>query len=724
LCTSKFDRRALFYFVHGDCVRSTRLILLLLTAGVLAGCSKDSTAPDERVSISAQSGTVQFGVASNTLAEPLQAIVTDPVTKRPLSDITVTWRIVQGSGATLTPPTSTTGSNGVATTSVRLGADTGRYVFEATAERLVGSAARFEARAVLTPRITSLAPRLANAGDTITITGSNFSTSPDENSVLFGGMRGRVVSATTTQLRVAVPLCLPTRSVPVVASLGAVTSNADSLSVRAATSSILQMSVGQSRILTEPRDLECQRFTAQSGLAFLIVPQNISEVVGSETLYQLVGLAGGTPSAALSTAQTSASFDFASSWELRLRSLERQFRGVTAEPLPSAQRVQPEIGDRRAFKVFDKNERFANITAEIKFISQRAIIFQDVNAPTGGFTTADFQSLGASFDSPTYETAVAVFGQPGDIDANEKIIILLTPLVNELTPRQSGGFVAGFFFGCDLQTTRECSGSNLGEMFYGFVPDPTGQHSDPRSREFILRELKPVVAHEFQHMIAFAARRNLDALWLSEGLAHHAEDVVADVYAERGDATTAAQFRAQNHNRAVLYLRDSTSVSLIAEELPGTLELRGGAWLLVKYLAGHYGGNTLLRKLTQGPASSVQNVTAATAQAWSTLMSDWAVALWADDAPELALVPVKREHTFTNINLRSALGPSGNFPLRPANVSFGDFVVSGRLRASSQRHVLMRMNTLPGAVNLAFSGQRGGPFSTSAVPQVTILRVQ
>jgi hypothetical protein len=37
-------------------------------------------------------------------------------------------------------------------------------------------------------------------------------------------------------------------------------------------------------------------------------------------------------------------------------------------------------------------------------------------------------------------------------------------------------------------------------------------------------------------------------------------------------------------------------------------------------------------------------------------------------------------------------------------------------------HVLLNQGNLP--VNLAMTGQRGGPFATNAAPQLTILRIQ
>jgi len=56
------------------------------------------------------------------------------------------------------------------------------------------------------PTITSISPRSGAIGSTVTITGTNFSATPSNNIVYFGSVRATVSSATTTQLRVTVPL--------------------------------------------------------------------------------------------------------------------------------------------------------------------------------------------------------------------------------------------------------------------------------------------------------------------------------------------------------------------------------------------------------------------------------------------------------------------------------------------------------------------------------------
>ena len=141
------------------------------TLGVVmlfAGCGGDSTGPgDGGVNVAVQSGDGQFGTPSAQLAgghtggrlikqqqlrvrdqaDPLQVVVTDPVSKAPQSGVTVTWSIVDGSGGTLTTTTSTTTAAGIASTKFTLGSALGTYHIEATTTKIVGSPVSFTAKA-------------------------------------------------------------------------------------------------------------------------------------------------------------------------------------------------------------------------------------------------------------------------------------------------------------------------------------------------------------------------------------------------------------------------------------------------------------------------------------------------------------------------------------------------------------------------------------------------
>lgn len=705
-----------------------------LAAAALLSC-KDGTGPEDGgFSVTAQTNETQFGARGTTMLEPLQAMVLDPVTKTPQTNVAVQWRVVSGN-ARLTSVSTMTDAGGVASTFVQLGNDLSTSIIEAFIPKLVGDPARFTVKSVDPPAITAITPGTARAGDTVTVAGQNFSPITDENVLLFNGLRGRIVSSTTTQLRAVVPLCLPTRSVTVQPLLGAVTGNQLTMNVTGGEVSALQLVRGEARTFSDPNELSCFRLPGGvAGLSVLFVPQNFSQVVGTFSAFELAGVAGSNPATAVVNARSAATSAVDDTWEWHIRNRERALLrgpGVALRPQLNTQSAacppQPKLGDRCEFNVINKSDTFERVTAEIKAITTRAIVYQDIKTPAAsGLTAADFEQLGRVFDDPIYSANVTAFGEPSDTDNNGRVFILLTPVVNALTPRASNGYIAGFFYGCDLLSRQTCSGSNEAEIFYAMTTDPGGQFSDPRSRNSVMSSLPAVIAHEFQHMINFAQRnRSQDVLWLSEGLAHHAEDIVADAFDARGDAVNAAQFRAQNTVRANRYLRAPSSFSLLAEDDQSSLELRGAAWLFVKYLEGQY-GTGILAKLTRSTQSSVANVTAQTGTPWSTLLANWGVALWADDAPELAGVTLKRELTFPNMNLRERIRNSdGTYPLKPSVYGFTDFIEQGVLPASSQDYVIVRSasNGVSSSLNLSFTGQRGGAFGLNALPQMSVLRI-
>lgn len=709
----------------------------LMAAIALAACGGDTTGPGStQYAVAVQTGDLQFGTRNAALADPLQVIVTDPSSKAPQKDVTVTWSITQGTGATLSTTTSVTNSKGVASVQLTLGG-LGTYVVEASPPRVLGSVAKFTAKAVDAPAMTSVTPNAVKAGDTVTIAGTNFSPIADENIVLFGGFRGKVTTASATQLRAVVPLCVPTRTqVGVQTMLGAVSGNQLNIAVSgSSTATPLQLTRGQVRVFTDPNELACFPFPAGvPGLSLLLVPQNFSEVVGSITTYEIAGQIGGGVVTEPVTQFATHTHDFASEWELQLRAREQKLLQQPAallRPQPLSQRsmlagctASPAVGDRCDFQVSNSQNRFQTVTGEVKAVGTRVVVYQDINAPANGLIGSDFTYLANVFDDPIYAIDVATYGPPSDLDANNKIIILLTPVVNSLTPKGTSGFVAGFFYACDLLPRTACAGSNNGEVFYALTADPTAQFSDARSRETVTRALPAVLAHEFQHMINFGQRGNntIEALWLSEGMAHNAEDVVGDEFERRGDLTTASTFRSQNTLRGNRFLRATASTSLLSEE-DASLEMRGGAWLFVKYLEGRF-GKTMLQKLTHTTLSSVANVTAQTGRSWSSLLSDFAVALYADDNPELAGATVNSIYSFPTTNLRSRLANSnGSYPIQPATYGFTDFLQRETLEASAQSYVVVTSANGANSLNMTFTGLRGGAFAINAAPQLSIMRL-
>jgi hypothetical protein len=116
---------------------------------------------------------------------------------------------------------------------------------------------------------------------------------------------------------------------------------------------------------------------------------------------------------------------------------------------------------------------------------------------------------GSGKSSLAFDTLVApvnelAFGTPTDIDHNGRVVIFFTRAVNELTPSGAAFYYGGFFHPRDLLPRRRdgvtyCEGSNEGEMFYMFVPDPDGVvNGNIRRRGFVDSVTVGTIAHEYE----------------------------------------------------------------------------------------------------------------------------------------------------------------------------------------------------------------------------------
>jgi hypothetical protein len=326
------------------------------------------------------------------------------------------------------------------------------------------------------------------------------------------------------------------------------------------------------------------------------------------------------------------------------------------------------VGDTRQFWVLNNPEFiditediFDRVSATLEFIGVHTLLYVDDQTPEPGLTDADIQNLGEIYDRFLYDADVDYFGPPSDLDNNDRVIVLLTPTVNTLTPSGAAGVVIGFTFALDLfsPTTPncpECRLSNGGEVFYGVVPDPSGEFGDARSEQFVLQVLPGVLVHETQHMISFNFKLfehnlpDIETLWLSEAMAHMAEEVGGDAALDRSQ-DLADDLYESNFNRAFHYLLRPDSVSVTAVEGTGSAAERGGGWLFLRWLADQY-GDFILRDLTQAVENGVDNVEARTGEEFFRLFADYAVATWADD---LAIPGLNVRYQIPKWQLRSIL---------------------------------------------------------------------
>ncbi len=128
----------------------------------------------------------------------------------------------------------------------------------------------------------------------------------------------------------------------------------------------------------------------------------------------------------------------------------------------------------------------------------------------------------------------------------------------------------------------------------------------------------------------------------------------------------------------------------------------------------------------QTTLSSTDNVTAQAGVGWSILVNDWGLALWADNAPQLAGVNVDPRYTFPNINLRATLGQpalGGVYLLQPTTEPFTGFTTMGTVLSSTSAYFIVTGSSAAAPLSLSLSGPRGVPFSGQVVPQIGIMRI-
>ncbi|HUF76536.1 MAG TPA: IPT/TIG domain-containing protein [Longimicrobiales bacterium] len=713
--------------------------IVIVAVATAAGCNSTGTtiqAPPLEVLIA--SGDAQFGVVNEDVGSPLRVVVRSEVTQMPREDVSVLWEVTQGSASVIGVATTVTDSTGSTEIRLSMGGTPGEVRVRASVADQIAASATFQLYSVHPPTLTGVAPDAAAAGATVTLTGSDFSTIAGQNVVLFSGIRGAVVSATSTTLEVQVPPCLPARDVNVSVQLGVVPSQNSAPLTITGGGLVTTLQPGEVLDVADDAGLTCHALAGETGAEYLTLVYSASPVGAAKHAFELSLLSSEPPPAAVGPVAAApaelvvperwASPALQERWDQRLRTLEdalvraRRPGGVSGGGGPArvGPAAVPAIGETRTFNVLNTSGGFDQVTAEAEHVGSHAAIFVDVTAPPpdDGFSAADLATLAARFDQVIHPTVTAVFGSASDVDANQRIIILLTPAVNRLTPRNSNGFIGGFFYGVDLLTTS--TGSNQAEIFYALVPDPSGEFSDPHTKQQVLTAVPAVLAHEFQHMVHFNERvlvrdaGNQDALWLSEALAQMAEELVARAYTTLGDAESASLFRAGAVQRARRYLRGPDTVSVVVTAGQGSLAERGAGFLELLWL-GDQRGTTLLGSLTKTTRTGVANVEAETGEAWPDLLADWWGATYLDGPG-----PESGPLTYPTIDLRAYLG--GSFPLEPGPIGPADARESGSLWSSSVRYYLVSP-PLGGTLSVRLGGASSGPIAPQSALRLRVVRI-
>ena len=521
------------------------------------------------------------------------------------------------------------------------------------------------------------------------------------------------------------------------------------------------LSVGAYQSIAPLANAGCLIFPGNASITdsalYLLVPQIATDVEGAalafildgDTLHPVLAAspAGATPSR--STNLGDQFHDF-------LRTEERTgFAGlrVTPQAAPATRAPRflapPVVGDVKNFKVCSNLScsSLATVTATAKTVNGHLAIYVDNAAPANGLTQGALDSLGAQFENRLYAIDTTAYGRESDIDGNTVVEVLMTGVVNKLVTKQQchdQGFVAGFFFGADIDP-QFASQFNNGEVFYSIVADPDSTLSCGHSAAR-LRSLVPVTfIHEFQHMISYnqhvlVRSGSAQVTWLDEGMSHFAEELGGRSFLP-GDDSSFSDFVSGDLINTYMYLDSSATHFLAFSSGIGSLAERGAAWLFVRYLADQFAADTsfasvatFTRSIELSNLQGRAVIEAVTGTTFSTLVEHWAMANYVSDLPGFTAPPELKYKSWqfrTTLPLLNAQCSKFKppcpfpkpFPLTPPITSGSAVSLSGSLLAGSAWYAVAFQPKAGPGFNLLFSGPGGAALSSTFVPRLNVVRI-
>jgi hypothetical protein len=363
-------------------------------------------------------------------------------------------------------------------------------------------------------------------------------------------------------------------------------------------------------------------------------------------------------------------------------------------------------------------------------------IYQDIAAPAGGFSDADFAPLGQEFNDVLYDVDNRSFGSESDVDQNGLVFILFTPVVNRLTPRAecSTSVIVGFFYAIDIDPrfTRDQRANNS-EVFYSVVPDPQGTVSCALAKSKAQQIVPSTFVHEFQHMISYGQHvlfriGGSEHLWLNEAMSHLAEELGGLRLKELGNSQAFSDFVIGDLFDAYQYLKAPGANFMLYDTGTGTLEERGAAWLFLRWLVDNF-GTDVPRRLEETSLVGTENVANAVGQPVSRLVAQWFLANWVSDLPGFSAPDPLRYQTwafrttYADLNRQQPSRFDRPYPLVPQVVGT-TFAVNGKLRSGSGDYFRVSQNPAQSGFTLSLTDPSGGAIGTSMLARLNIIRIR
>jgi hypothetical protein len=684
-------------------------------------------------------------------------------------------------GRTVAWSSSANGTASVSQSGLVTGVAAGNATITATSEGVPGTAG-VEVQAPPPVVIAQVAPATLVEGQNATITGSGFGATPAANSVRIGGVAATVTQASATSLTVTVPatLCLPKASeVTVQVQVG---TQSDDTQAPVNPAAFVTLNVGQQALVRAPAD-RCLQFDALAGTErYVVGVQSVTSDAAATTVVRVVGDIPGGTSGVAPLEVSAAGIRGPALPPSEVRRMERWSRhvGATAAAYERERPVLQAIVDRGRVQaappvgsvptvpgtvtegqvvpvrvpIFGANTctSFATVNAKIRKITARGIFAEDEANPV--LLDQSVVDQAAADFGPIYDLDVDHFGAVGDMDQNQRVVILFTQEVNKVSSPP-----LGFVSHSNLLATAQCPGSNEGEFFYVRSPDPAGTlPAGPYPVADLVADMNSLLIHEFAHNIQGARRLasggQFMASYVAEGLATAAQEMAGFALTNRSDGN--------NYGRTVAYTtlggdpRDffnyvsdwvayfgynfagghvanapelCTWVGSASSANPGPCSfpirlLYGPTWSLIKYhidrrLGGPANQKTITRQFSNFVGQSgFPELEGVLGQPIAVLMAEWAPMLWIDDRYAAAA-----DYQYKNWNLRDIVGAwqSANAELQPRLRGFADFADEFTIRGGSTAFFEVSGTNRP-ATAVRIRG--AGGVAADAIITVWVVRVQ
>ncbi len=261
------------------------------------------------------------------------------------------------------------------------------------------------------------------------------------------------------------------------------------------------------------------------------------------------------------------------------------------------------VGDTHTWwgQTMDGNANWHPIASTCRAVGTNCYVFvEDAMWTNGRMNQTGVEAVVNNFDSSTpanaskgiYQTLNEVYGNPPNVDADNKIIILVHDIIDGYTG--TGGYVAGYFWSYhEIVDDPQYDHSNEAEML--FIDCDPAVLTNPTS----VTNAMDVVAHEFQHMINWNYNPQ-QATFFDEGCSLVAEPLCGYPFREqtsysnetnhylldwRGDDNVAVLTDYSRAARFMLYMYEQFGVDFMTKfvQAPST-SINGIDWALANLI--------------------------------------------------------------------------------------------------------------------------------------------